>query len=163
MPVCFTCFSIKLHSKPHSTAQYSFTSHKKATASCHSATDMTCMLDHLWCGRMIYRLFCFLCWLWIYFSTEVLPRLVWLWDFTTALWDTLQNKAGNHLGLHSEWWESRLCCTLVLRDTQTPWGAGIMALWWRVWNAPWQTSKTCWLNGVSKARRLLCSEAQEVY
>lgn len=73
--------------------------------------------------------------------------------FATALWDPMQNHTENHLWLHSQWWESRRCCTPVLRDTQTPWGVGIEALRRRLWKAPWQTGKMCWL---------LCSEVHAV-
>lgn len=60
------------------------------------------------------------------FSPSILPRLVWLKDVGVCH-SSMLNHTENHLGLHSEWWESRPCCTLVLRDTQSPWGAGIQA------------------------------------
>lgn len=119
------------------------------------------------CDVVTWFIDCSLCWLWI-FSSKVSSRGSSgseTLGFATVLWDPLQTRTENHLSFihfHSEWWESRPCCTLVLRDTQTPWGAGIKALWWRVWNAPWQTGKTCWMNEVSKSQRLLCSKAHAV-
>lgn len=92
---------------------------REATASCHSPTYMK---GQLWSGNVIYSLsdLSAVC--------EYFPPSVLLQRLLRHISTGNDGKADY--------------VALLCSDTSTPWGSGVKTLWWRVWNAPWQTGQT---------------------
>lgn len=63
---------------------------------------------------------CSLCWLWIFFLPASSLGLGWLRGSEVCHSAMGSSAELYREGPHSELWESRPCCTPVLRDTQTP-------------------------------------------